>query len=89
MKTPRMQDSELAISEEEMLLVYDQGPDDDDDSDGFLEEGDGFELDEFDSLDDFDDFDDDDDDYLWLRLIIENTLYPNLITTSTQLLQSA
>lgn len=66
MKTPRMQDSELAILEDEVLLAYNKGPDDDDDVDGFLEEGEGFELDEFDSLDDFDDFndDDDDDDYL-------------------------
>lgn len=61
MKTPRMQDSELAILEDEVLVAYDKGPDDDDDSDGFLEEGDDFELDEFDSLDDFDDYDDDDD----------------------------
>jgi len=61
MKTPRMHDSELAILDDEVLVAYDKGPDDDDDADGFLEEGDDFELDEFDSLDDFDDYDDDDD----------------------------
>ena len=62
METPVMQDIQLGNLEEDVLVVLGKGPDDEDDDDGFLEDGDGFELDEFDSMDDFDD-DDFDDDY--------------------------
>lgn len=55
-----MYDNDLAILEDDVLVTFDGGPEDDDDSDDLFEDEGSFELDELDSLDEFDDFDDDD-----------------------------
>ena len=65
METPMMHDTDLAMLEDNMLVTFDTGPDDED-SDDLFDDEDDFELDEFDSLDELDDFDDDDD--YWLKI---------------------
>lgn len=60
METPMMHDNDLAMLEDDVLVTFDNGPEDDE-SDGLFEDEDDFELDEFDSLDELDDFDDDDE----------------------------
>ena len=63
METPMMHDNDLAMLEDDMLISFDTGPDDEDgDSEDLFDDDDDFELDEFDSLEEFDD-DFDDDDY--------------------------
>lgn len=61
METPMMHDTDLAMFEDDMLVTFDTGPDDED-SDDLFDDEDEFEMDEFDSLEEFDD-DFDDDDY--------------------------
>lgn len=62
METPMMHDTDLAMLEDDMLITFDTGPEDED-SDDLFDDEDDFELDELDSLEEFDDDDFEDDDY--------------------------
>ena len=63
METPMMHDTDLAMLEDDdMLVALNTGPDDDGDSEDLFDDDDDFNLDELDTLEEFDD-DFDDDDY--------------------------